>query len=163
MADVPLDEPVDLTVARLVATRCVEFLEPDADLRECGWDEWEVEFERWLDHGLRCTCNLDTLRYGLEDVRGTTPRGRTTLAALKLALSTFILERENPYTSMKSIEIGSDQDLLIRRSLDTLVEARSQDGRPEIVFDWEVQNKVAYEQEQDWLRGLIDNAVTVDS
>lgn len=150
------DAPIDLTVARLIARRCVDALVPDSSLHGF-WEGYLPLFDRWWDHGVNCGCNLDTLRFELEDCRGLTARGDLYLESLKLALSAVFLARENPYFGVASVP--ADIETLIRHALDLLVEARRcDDSEPTIAYDRGFAMKLHKAEQQGWLEDLMERA-----
>lgn len=150
------DAPVDLNVARLIARKCFDSLRVD-DTLDAWWEDHYADcFEEWWTHGILCGCNLDILRYELEDAKGANQKGTLYIEAMKLAFSGFILARENPWWSLN--EHHPDIDAVVRKGLDLMIEARGWSGPPEITHDTAWAHRQANERQQMWLKTVMANA-----
>lgn len=153
------DESVSLATAQEVAEAADELLDPTTDLYlDHGFEVWDERFVAWRECGPEgCGCHIDFLRYSLEDVAAVQPHGSLILDALKLALSAFVLARENPYFEVVEGQRNLDIDPVIRRAI-ALLKKGARQGVAQIEYAPETMEALEDRREKRWLGDLIDRA-----
>lgn len=136
-------------------------MEPGGELVTM-WDEYSGQIIAFTEGETTAYQTLQQYRAGLEALVGDTYTGECLIAAAKMCISAFVVGAPNPYVAFydEREEMHDDIHPLAYKALGLLHEAKLQDPfDPTVTLDRSRPEKLEDAMQQNFMRGLIDQAV----